>query len=103
MTGGLLGFERWNRRFLKRGLEHDGIKEYTLDIDATGIESYKELESFTYDGYPGYTPIVRYSAENGLVVSEEFREGNEPPASRNLEVLKHCIKQMPKGKAIKRF
>jgi hypothetical protein len=102
-TGGLLGLERSNRRFLKRGMKYDGIKEYTLDIDATGIESHKESALFTYKGYPGYMPIVGHLAENGLVVSEEFREGNEPPASRNLEFLKHCIKQMPKGKVIKRF
>ena len=54
-------------------------------------------------GYPGYMPIVGHLAENGLVVSEEFREGNETPASRNLEFLRHCIKQMPKGKEIRRF
>ena len=102
-TGGLLGLERSNRRFLKRGLKYDGIKEYTLDIDATGIESHKESALFTYKGYPGYMPIVGHLAENGLVVSEEFREGNEPPASRNLEFLKQCIKQMPKGKQIKCF
>jgi hypothetical protein len=35
------------------------------------------------------------------VVGDEFREGNVPPAARNLEFIKHCIKQMPKGKKIK--
>jgi hypothetical protein len=102
-TGGVLGLEQSNRRFLKRGMKYDGIKQYTLDIDATGIESHKESALFTYKGYPGYMPIVGHLAENGLVVSEEFREGNEPPASRNLAFLQHCIKQMPKGKQIKRF
>ena len=48
-------------------------------------------------------PIVGHLAENGLMVSEEFREGKQPPASRNLEFFKHCIKQMPKGKRIKYF
>jgi len=41
-TGGLKGLERTNRRFLKRGMKYDGLKDYTLDIDATGIESHKE-------------------------------------------------------------
>ena len=66
---GLGGLERSNRRFLKRGLKYDGLKEYTLDIDATGIESHKESAFFTYKGYPGYMPIVGHLAENGLVVS----------------------------------
>ncbi|MFC1856820.1 IS1380 family transposase [Thermodesulfobacteriota bacterium] len=102
-AGGLLGLERSNRGFLKRGMKYDGIKGYTLDIDATAIESHKESAFYTYKGYPGYMPIAGHLAENGLVVSEQFREGNEPPASRNLDFLKHCIKQMPKGKQIKRF
>ena len=37
------------------------------------------------------------------MVADEFREGNEAPASRNLEFLKHCISQMPKGKKIGAF
>ena len=36
---GLEGLAAVQRRFLKRGLKYDGLTEYTLDIDATGIES----------------------------------------------------------------
>ena len=35
--GGLKGLEKVNKHFLKRGMKYDGIKGYTLDIDATGI------------------------------------------------------------------
>ena len=42
-------------------------------------------------------------AENGLVIGDEFREGNEAPATRNLEFMKHCEVQLPKGKHIKAF
>jgi len=48
----LEGLERSNRRFLKRGMKYDVIKEYTLDIDATVIESHKELAFYTYKGFP---------------------------------------------------
>jgi len=34
-------------------------------------------------------------------VKKLSREGNVVPAARNLEFIKHCIKQMPKGKKIK--
>lgn len=57
----------------------------------------------TYKGYEGYLPIVGHLAENGLVVGDEFREGNDSPGSRNLEFLKYCERQMPKGKEIKGF
>ena len=100
---GLWGLEHTNRWVLKRGLEYDGRKDYTLDIDATGIESHKASALFTYKGYPGYMPIVGHLGENGFIVSEEFREGNQAPSSRNLEFLKQCNQQMPKGKRIKRF
>jgi len=56
--GGLEGLGRVNRRLLKRGLKADGIKGYTLDIDATGIEAEKQTAKMTYKGYTGYMPIV---------------------------------------------
>ena len=99
-SGGLDGLERAAQRMLKRGMKNDKIKGYTLDIDATGIEAEKESAKMTYKGYKGYMPIVGHLAENGLVVGDEFREGNESPGGRNLEFLKYCIKQMPKGKRI---
>lgn len=98
---GLAGLAEAKRRFLKRALKYDGIKDYTLDIDATGIEAQKESAAMTYKGFAGYMPIVGNLAENGLVVGDEFREGNEPPGSRNLEFIKYCIRQMPAGKRIK--
>jgi len=36
-------------------------------------------------------------------VGDEFREGNDSPGSRNLEFLKYCERQLPKGKKIKAF
>ncbi len=98
---GLEGLASANRRFLKRGLKYDGLKEYTLDIDATGIAAQKESAAMTYKGYTGYMPIIGNLAENGLVVGDEFREGNASPGSRNLEFIKYCIRQMPRGKRIK--
>jgi len=100
VTGGLSGLEQVNRRLLKRGMKYDGITGYTLDIDATGIEAEKKTAKMTYKGFPGYMPMVGHLAENGLVVGDEFRDGNESPAHRNLAFIKHCVRQMPKGKRI---
>lgn len=100
-TGGLGGLEAVNRRLVKRGMKYDGRKDYTLDMDATGILAEKESAKMTYKGFRGYMPMVGHLAENGLGLGDEFREGNVAPASRNLAFLKHCVKQMPKGKRIK--
>lgn len=103
VNGGLEGLGKVNRRAIKRGLKYDGIKGYTLDIDATGIEAEKESAKMTYKGYKGYMPIVGHLAENGLLIGDEFREGNASPAARNLEFMKYCKRQLPKGKTIKAF
>ena len=98
---GLEGLAAVQRRFLERALKYDETKRYTLDIDATGIEAQKESAVMTYKGFTGYMPIVGTLAENGLVVGDEFREGNQSPGSRNLEFIKYCIQQLPRGKRIK--
>jgi len=102
-NGGLEGLGVVNRRMLKRALKNGKEKEFTLDMDATGIDSEKEAAKMTYKGYTGYMPMVGHLAENGLVVGDEFREGNDSPGARNLEFLKYCERQMPKGKKIKAF
>ena len=103
INGSLEGLAKVNRKVIKRGLKYDGIEDYTLDIDATGIEAEKESARMTYKGYSGYMPIVGHLAENGLVLGDEFREGNEAPATRNFEFIKYCEKQLPNGKHIKAF
>ena len=103
VNGGLEGLGKVNRKALKRGLKYDGIKGYTLDIDATGIEAEKQSAKMTYKGFTGYMPMVGHLAENGLVLGDEFRHGNDAPAARNLEFIKYCEHQLPKGKHIKAF
>ena len=100
-NGGLKGLEKLNREIIKQGMKYDGIKSYTLDIDATGIVAEKESAKMTYKGFRGYMPIVGHITENGLALGDEFREGNDAPAARNLEFIKHCKRQMPKDKKIK--
>ena len=101
VSGGLEGLGGVNRRVLKRGLKADGIKGYTLDMDATGIEAEKQSALMTYKGYTGYMPMVGHLAENGLILGDEFREGNASPGARNLEFIKYCEQQLPRGKRIR--
>lgn len=102
-TGGLSGLRKVNQRLLKRAMQYDGIEGYTLDIDATGIEAEKRSAKMTYKGFKGYMPMVGHLADNGLIVGDDFRDGNVAPAARNLEFLIYCQRQMPKGKRIKAF
>jgi len=100
--GGLKGLEELNKFYLHKELKKEKkIKNYTLDIDATAISAQKKEAEMSYKGFKGYMPMVGHLAENGLVVYAEFRQGNIAPSSRNLEFIKQCERQMPKGKRIK--
>ena len=49
-NGGLYGLERLNQLLLKREMNYDGIKCYTLNIDATGIVAEKHSAKMVYNG-----------------------------------------------------
>lgn len=100
VNGGLGALAVVNRKMVERGFAGDTSESYTLDMDATGIEAEKKEARMTYKGYRGYMPIVGHIAENGLVVGDEFRHGNESPSARNLLFLKYCERQLPTGKRI---
>lgn len=102
-AGGLSGLERTNRKLIKRCLKYVNINNYTLDIEATVIEAEKESAKITYKGFKGYIPALGCLAENGLLIGDEFREGDVQTGEGNLEFIKHCIKQMPGGKRVGRF
>lgn len=97
---GLDGLNRVQREVLRRALRDDTREGYTLDIDATQIIAEKKTAVFTYKGERGYMPIVGHLAENGLVVGEEFREGNESPGAGNLAFIQYCEAQLPAGKKL---
>ncbi len=97
---GLGGLGRSNRDFTRRVLRSEKHTDYTLDIDASQVVAEKQEAKWTYKGERGYMPIVGHLAQNGLVIGEEFREGNDSPGARNLQFIKYCARQMPKGKRI---
>jgi len=101
--GGMSGLSNCNRAVLKRGLKKTRKKEFTLDIDATQIVAEKKSATITYKGERGYMPIVGHIAETGMVIHEEFREGNVSPNTRNMSFILRCCAKMPKGKKITRF
>lgn len=97
---GLSGLAVVRQVVVRRTLNQDAATEYTLDIDATQIVAEKEEAKMTYKGERGYMPIVGHLAENGLIIGEEFRQGNDAPGARNLEFIRYCAGQMPAGRRI---
>lgn len=97
---GLAGLAAVRQLVVRRALNLSTLTDYTLDIDATQIIAEKEGAKITYKGEKGYMPIVGHLAENGLIIGEEFRQGNEAPGARNLLFIKYCKAQMPAGQRI---
>jgi len=100
---GLSGLKTVQNKQLKWSLKRESSKDYTLDIDASQVYAEKHAAHYSYKNEKGYMPMLGHLAENGLIVHEEFREGNEAPASRNREFIQACKANMPKGKRIARL
>jgi len=100
---GMNGLKTVQHKQLKWAMKRESVKGYTLDIDASQIYAEKHAAHYSYKNEKGYMPMLGDLAENGLIVHEEFREGNEAPASRNREFIQSCKDNMPKGKQISRL
>ena len=83
-SSGLAGLQEVNKRVIQAYVE--AVKpneEVTLDVDAHLVETSKANAQYCYDGYMAYQPMEVEWAETGLVVADEFREGNVP-ASKDI-------------------
>ena len=96
------GIRKINKQFLKRVLKRIKSEELILDIDATFIEAHKNTAKWSYKNAPGYMPMVGH-INGGYVIDVDFKEGNEAPASKNLEFIKQCQGQLPIGVKFDRF
>lgn len=69
----------------------------TVDEDATIIESNKRDAQWTYEGTRGYQPALAVWAETGLVLADEFRDGNVPAAFEPLNCAKAAFAALPES------
>ena len=67
----------------------------TIDQDATIIESHKRQAQWTYEGTRGYQPMVAMWVETGLIVADEFRDGNVPAQSSPLTCAQAAFAALP--------
>ncbi len=97
---GYAGLSRINGQVIAQRLRQCGVTQHTFDGDATQIVAEKRDAAFTYQGEQGYMPMVGHLAEAGVILHDEFREGNVAPATRNLEFIQASEEKLPKGHAI---
>jgi hypothetical protein len=69
----------------------------TFDIDAQLVETSKANALYCYEGYKAFQPMEVSWAETGLVMADEFRDGNVP-ASRGIKrLVDESYEMLPPG------
>jgi hypothetical protein len=99
-TNGLSGLAKVNRHLVKEVILKDQRNGYTLDVDASIIASEKEEAKVTYKGEKGYQPQMGFLSEAGLIIEDEFREGNIPAGAGMVDFIQKCCEAMPVSKTI---
>jgi hypothetical protein len=93
----LCGLRRVNREFVSRGFglyQRSGsppVTRATLEIDASFMATQKRDALACYKHFDAYSSLTVRWAEMGFAITDEFRDGNVPPAYRNLEALTESI------------
>jgi|SRR5579863_4956683 len=95
-TPPLEGLGRVNQDLVQRfGERSPDQRIATVDQDATIIESRKQQALPTYEGPRGYQPMLAVWAETGLVLADQFRDGNVPAMMEPREVAKRAFAALP--------
>jgi hypothetical protein len=69
----------------------------TLDADGTIIASSKRAAKRTFEGERGFQPTLVVWAEQDVILTEEFRDGNVPAGSGNRRVIEKAVGMLPVG------
>jgi hypothetical protein len=93
----LAGLWEVNREVVLKASRKEEPKQATIDQDATVVESHKEQSQMTYLGERGYQPVINYWAEQDLILSDEFRDGNVPAGMDCLSSFLRATKALPQS------
>ena len=108
---GLERLDRVNEHLGKSVLEREEAGGYVLDVDATVIESEKQAAQWTYQKVKGYQPLLGFARRRevrgsggvegeGLIIADEFRDGNVPAGAGAVAFLRRCVGKLPEGKKL---
>jgi hypothetical protein len=94
----LAGLKEPNRQVVWTYVEKVSPRwQVTLDVDAQLVETAKANARYCYEGYRAFQPIEVSWAETGLVLADEFRDGNVPAAKDIKRVVDVAYEMLPSG------
>lgn len=86
-SAGLTGLKEVNRHVAQAYIQNVNVSpRVTLDVDAHLVETDKAEARRCYEGFKAFQPVLVCWAETGLVLADEFRDGNVP-ASEGIKRL----------------
>lgn len=97
-SAGLAGLRAVNERVVGayvKAVQLEG--EVTLDVDAHLVETAKADAKVCYEGYRAFQPMEVVWAETGLVLADEFREGNVPASKDIRRLVDVAYAALPQG------
>lgn len=86
-----------HREFLAFVQKRNPCETATLDADATLVATHKSTALFCYEGFKAYQPLNVWWAEQGQILSTEFRDGNVPAGFEILRVVQEALELLPDG------
>jgi len=92
---GLESLATVRRRMVRRIAQHSAVTTATLDCDASLFVSSGRNARMSYKGERGYMPMLAFWEELGVVVHDDFRNGNASPGSDALTFLQQTLAQLP--------
>lgn len=97
-AGPLAGLAEVSRHVVRAYMQNVKVeKKVTLDIDAHLVETDKAQARRCYQGYKAFQPIEVCWAETGLVLADEFREGNVPASEGNRRLIDQAYETLGPG------
>jgi len=97
-SGALAALREPNRQVIKTYVDRVAPGgELTLDVDASLVESQKAGAKYCYEGHRAFQSLVVEWAETGLVLADEFRDGNVPAGRGIKEIVDGAYDMLPAG------
>lgn len=97
-SSALAGLKEVERHVVKAYVQNLKVgQRVTLDIDAHLVETDKAEARYCYEGYKAFQPMLVCWAETGLVLADEFREGNVPASEGNRRLVDEAYAALPSG------
>jgi len=97
-SSGLAGLGEVDRRVVHAYVEAvQPESAVTLDVDAHLVETTKAEAKVCYEGYKAFQPMIVSWAETGLVLADEFRDGNVPASMHIKDQVDRAFETLPPG------